>query len=140
MQPIGETTFVPPDDGYTLPGKVARFPGLYPEHRFRFRPATQDVRDQYNNAPPHKKTATGFAIVCQRVRDLRAVVDDSDPDDPKLSDPFVLRPENCRSLHAELYTQLLYTVIGLAGPDVEEMEKNCSGGRGSPSSTPPSPP
>lgn len=35
------------DDGYTIAGKIDRYPGIYPELRFTYRPVLSERRNRY---------------------------------------------------------------------------------------------
>jgi hypothetical protein len=103
------------DDGYSLWGRVQRWPGLYPEAIFKYRPALPEFRRRFAETFGAERDAYARKLLSERIDGLRQKVGD---------EPMPLNPDQLHKLHADLYAKLLNHVLGQDGPDLELMEKN----------------
>jgi hypothetical protein len=118
---MSESIFVPPDDGYTLAGRIDGIPGLFPTVDFRYRPAVPSVRLQWTEAAGlGAKERVGAEIIERNVRELRA----------NGGDAVRLTVEQAKRLHADVFQGLLFACLGFVGPRLEEREKNSDSASG----------
>jgi hypothetical protein len=111
MQPL--SVFVP-RDGYAVTLKIPGVPGLYPPCSIRYRPATYDVRLEYQNTPAGNALAVGCRLISERVQECLVRGDDG------TEQPVTLRPEHVKELHADLFKTMLEACLGFIGPTPEE--------------------
>lgn len=115
------SVFVP--DGYTLNGKVDARPGLWPEVRFRYRPALHAAANDYLAQPRRNGDEATDADVALVVRHVQSW-DAASVDQAGLAVSIPLKPDILRKVHHGILTSMVNHVLGYTSPQQEADLKN----------------